>query len=117
MSWNYTDASGREIIRDGEATKTDREIAYEQNVTGLERAWESRIESYADNAVSALSKDYRCDENASGLDMDGLRLEASERVAARLFDSLQWENVKATDISDIAYEAVSSALDRLGSVE
>lgn len=89
----------------------DREVAYEQNVVGLEIAWNERIMGYSASAVEALKKDYRCDEMASGFDFDGIRLEASERVSARLLDSLQWENVSAADISDIAYEAVSKVID------
>lgn len=83
----------------------DREIAYEQNVTGLERAWESRIKSYAHDAV------YRLVPEGGWSERDTWQLEASDAVAARLLDSEQWANVKATDISDIAYEAVGRVLD------
>jgi hypothetical protein len=78
---------------------TDREIAYEQNVTGLETAWADRIASFATEAVEQLA-------STCGDDVDGLRLEATEVVAARLLNSDRWANVKATDVSDIAYEAV-----------
>jgi hypothetical protein len=82
----------------------DREIAYEQNVTGLEIAWRSRIDSFAASAVNGLTNDHIDD-------LDGLQLNATEVVAARLLDSEQWANVKATDISDIAYEAVGRVID------
>jgi len=82
----------------------DREVAYEQNVTGLEIAWRERIEGYAASAVSKLAREFQDDT-------EGLRLEATQLVEVRLFDSLQWENVNATDISDISYEAVSKEID------
>lgn len=89
----------------------DREIAYEQNVTGLEIAWRERIESFATHAVSILTKSYPDPEHNSGLDLEGLQLAASEAVSERLLNSERWANVNATDISDIAYEAVSREID------
>src|SRR5215467_142584 len=89
----------------------DREIAYEQNVTGLENAWAERIESFARAAVRQAKPSHPDPEHNRGYDPEGLRLEASEIVSARLLDSERWANVKATDISDIAYEAVNRVLD------
>jgi len=89
----------------------DREIAYEQNVTGLEAAWAERIESFAGAAVRQAKPNHPDPDHSRGYDPEGLRLEASEIVTARLLDSERWANVKATDISDIAYEAVCRVLD------
>jgi hypothetical protein len=80
----------------------DREIAYEQNVTGLEIAWADRIKSFAAEALR---------DNANEPTSDALLDNAVEAVAARLLDSLQWENVEAKDISDIAFEAVHREYD------
>jgi len=86
----------------------DRDTAYEQNVTGLEKAWAERIESFARTAIRDLrSTSY----SGEAFDRDGLQFDATEVVSARLLDSERWANVKATDISDIAYEAVNRALD------
>jgi hypothetical protein len=85
----------------------DREIAYEQNVTGLEIAWADRIASFAREAVRHLiSQDegYRDDK-------ENLQIDAGEIVSARLLNSERWANVKATEISDIAYEAVGKIID------
>lgn len=84
----------------------DREIAYEQNVTGLEKAWAERIESFAREAVRA---EYR--RGGRDGDREGVLFDATEVVTARLLDSERWANVTATDISDIAYEAVNRVLD------
>jgi len=81
----------------------DREIAYEQNVSRLEKAWEGRIEAFAASAVRTSFAEYSDD-------VEAVQTDASETVAARLLNSLQWENVTAVDISDIAYEAVSRAI-------
>jgi len=90
---------------------TDHEVAYEQNVTALEAAWAERIESFAQGAVERLAADYPDPDHITGLDIDGLQLAAAEAVTARLLNSERWANVNATDISDIAYEAVGRVLD------
>jgi len=82
---------------------TDREIAYEQNVSGLEIAWAVRLERFAYLALAA-NRNWYTD------DAEGLRLASTEDVTARLLKTTQWENVTAVDISDIAYEAVGRAI-------
>lgn len=88
---------------------TDREVAYEQNVEALANTWADRIDSFANTAVEAFRATYT--DGAAGLDRDGLQFHATEVVTARLLDSERWANVKATDISDIAYEAVCRKID------
>jgi hypothetical protein len=83
---------------------SDRETAYEQNVTGLEIAWRDRIESFAATAVQEQIE-------TTEYDPEAIRDAATEAVSARLLNSARWENVQADDISDIAYEAVNRAYD------
>lgn len=78
--------------------RTDREIAYEQNVTNLERAWRDRIEGWAAHYVRV---------NRGEVDV---HLAATDDLSSRLLLSGRWENVTAMDITDIAYEAVGKAL-------
>lgn len=82
----------------------DREIEYEQRVEFLTSDWAKRIERFADEAVTEIESEYMSDR-------EGLQNAATERLAARLLNSERWANVKATDISDIAYEAVCRELD------
>ena len=79
---------------------TDRQIAYRQNLAGLEKAWAERLTSFAKNAV----------ETAAGEGEEDVQMVATEAVAAKLFDSTHWEAVEAVDISDVAYEAVAAAI-------
>jgi hypothetical protein len=90
----------------------DREIAYEQNVTGLEIAWKERIEQYA---ATGIRKAFEQGEYVSG-GGDAVRDSAREYVSTKLLNSLQWENVEAIDISDIALEAVEGAYQERESV-
>lgn len=80
---------------------------YAQNLATLEAAWASRIANYAAIEIRKLKPEF-------GEDTEGLRLAASEDVTARLLLSEHWADVRATDISDIAYEAVSKLLLRTG---
>jgi hypothetical protein len=92
--------SNQQLDRTKALEAGDREIAYEQNVTGLEKAWTQRIEARAAAA-------YR---GSKEVDSEHRRDDAIDAVEKMLFDSLHWENVKATDISDIAYEAVDRVI-------
>ena len=85
--------------------KSDREIAYEQNVTGLEKAWAARISVAAQNALRTY--------DASHFDpgYDGRHDHVTDVVTSYLLGSEHWENVEATDISDIAYEAATHAVE------
>ena len=87
----------------------DREIAYEQNVSGLQIVWADRIERFA---CEAVAKAQYCLPLADGHIEEEWRCEAVEAVSARLLKSERWENVTAADISDIAYEAVQRELDK-----
>jgi hypothetical protein len=82
---------------------TNDEIAYAQNLTGLSIAWAERIEKFARNAVSDLRSTAYSGE---AYDAEGLRFDAAAIVTERLLLSERWANVTATDISDIASEAV-----------
>ena len=73
----------------GTITIQERQVGYSQNLEGLQAAWAERIASRARASARAAAAD------------------AVERM---LLDSPQWENVAATHISDIAYEAASAAL-------
>ncbi len=90
--------------------QVDCEVAYEQNVTGLEKSWAERIEARGNRALDAF---LRAESNANRYDADG-RSDwhdvAKEAIETMLFDSPQWENVEATDISDIAYEAAENVV-------
>lgn len=79
----------------------DREIAYEQNVVGLEIAWRDRIEARARRAFN----------NHEGSDAEEAAIDAVEEM---LLHSEQWQNVAATDISDIAREAVDRCTAAVG---
>ena len=65
----------------------------EKSVAVLEREYAVRIKDWAYLAVR------KEDDNVYAADL----------VAAKLFNDEQWANVLATDISDIAYEAVCNA--------
>lgn len=88
----------------------DRELAYEQNVVGLEIAWRDRIEA---RAMAAARKVRSTDSEMAHEEKCEAATDAAERM---LLDSEQWQNVTAVDISDIATEAVDRivASGRLG---
>lgn len=67
----------------------------------LENAWASRMRTTASNAygVSLRSREYRRDTEAA-------RESTIDAVEALMFDSEEWANVPATEISDIAHEVV-----------
>ena len=72
----------------------------------LETAWASRIAGKARDALI----DYRPGDWDTGY--DGRHDHVTEAVEKMLFDSLEWGAIAATDISDIAYEAATVAIDR-----
>jgi hypothetical protein len=74
------------------------------NVRQLEQAWKSRIEAAARDALTS----YRPGDFDPGY--DGRHDHVTDEVEKLLFDSLEWEHVLATDISDIAYEAATKAI-------
>lgn len=66
------------------------EEEYERLVEDLMVSWKGRIANLAAKGCRQYEDD----------------LDASDYVERRLFRSPEWESVLATDISDIAYEAV-----------
>ena len=72
----------------------DRKDAYASNLVGLMISWSSRINDCARIA-------YVGDGTEQAVDA------AKEAVETMLFNSLKWENVSATDISDVAYDAAT----------
>jgi hypothetical protein len=77
------------------------------DTTQLEKRWYARITSCA--AGAAMS--YRDADYDPGY--DGRHDHVVECVEKMLFDSIEWEAVEATIISDIAYEAATTALARV----
>jgi len=78
---------------------TDRQIAYKQNLAGLEKAWTERLQRFAREAIRQAGDEGYEDQ----------QLRAREIVEDRLFASEQWGGVEAADISDLAYEVVGKA--------
>jgi len=81
----------------------DREEAYERNVQRLEYKFEKVIAAAAARGVAAYDKD----------GYDSAHDAAVDAVEAVLFGSELWANVDAVDISDIAYEAATKAINEI----
>lgn len=79
------------------------EARYEALVSKLERAWAITLRDKARVALSRLEGEYEDDT-------EGLHMAVREAVERVMFDSERWFTVKATDISDIAYEVATEVL-------
>jgi hypothetical protein len=74
---------------------------YERMVESLERRHAATIKATALHFIRA--------HNEHGSDPEVAHDDAKAAVENVLFSNLEWEPVKATDISDIAYEAATAA--------
>ena len=81
------------------------EEAYERKVEKLMRQYSSAIASIARAAIPAARGTMLDME----IDADVIRDDAREIVTTALLNDEAWVGVHATDISDIAYEAVEHA--------
>lgn len=70
---------------------------YERIVSELEQKWTRTLEYEGRNAIYALKVD-------SSYDFDLVRERAVDAIEKTMFDSEEWELVRATEISDIACE-------------
>jgi hypothetical protein len=81
---------------------------YERLVERLEQRWDNRL---LEIAVAYIGRDVDISigRTADTLDPEEQRENARLAVEKTLFDHADWEPVKATDISDIAYEYAEKA--------
>jgi hypothetical protein len=79
-----------------------KDAATEARIARLEQLWATRM--------AACAFDARRKARREGRELDHQRDEMIDAVEKMLFDSLEWENVEAVDISDIAHEAVDAVI-------
>jgi len=74
-----------------------------------ERVIEHHLKTHRPYLVSAASRAFYT-AKSYGYDADGIRDKMIDRVESYLFNDLEWEQIPATVISDIAHEIADEVL-------